>query len=226
MRNVTDECLQIVIGDGHPMFVDGIRALIHTIETLSIVAEVSTGSAAYRSILEFGPHIAILDSAMAGMRGLAIVEQLRADAEGTAVIILSDCEETTYVHRVLATGVRGYVLKRSTGSSIIEAVHAVSRGGLYLDPAVAAQIIPTGGFGASGVTGRKPNVRALTDREREVLRLIALGFTNKEVAGRLGITTKSIETYKTRATDKLDIHSRAKIVQYAMIQGWLESPLP
>lgn len=226
MRNVTDECIQIVIGDGHPMFVDGIRALLHSIETLSIVAEVSTGSAAYRSIMEFSPRIAILDSAMAGMRGLAILDQLRADAEGTAIIILSDCEETTYVHRVLAAGVRGYLLKRSTGSSIIEAVHAVSRGGLYLDPAIAAQIIPTGVFGASGTTGGKPAVRALTEREREVLRLIALGFTNKEVAGRLGITTKSIETYKTRATEKLDIHSRAKIVQYAMVQGWLESPLP
>ena len=226
MDNLEGEHLKILIGDSHPMFIDGIRALISSIESFHVVAQVASGPDAHRAVLELSPQVAILASTMPGMRSLAILEQLQAAATETAVILLSDYEDRSYIQRVLATGVRGYVLKRSTGSSIVEAIHAVSRGGLYLDPTVAAQMIPNGGFLGSHLTGRKESVRTLTEREREVLRLIALGFTNKEVAGRLGITTKSIETYKTRATYKLDIHSRAKIVQYALIQGWLEAPLP
>lgn len=226
MDNLPDEHLKILVGDNHPMFVDGMRALLGTIDSLEVVAEVASGPDAYRTILELNPQVAILASTMPGMRNLAILEQIHAAVPATAIILLSDYEDRSYIQRVLATGVRGYVLKCSTGSSIVEAIYAVSRGGLYLDPAVTAQMIPNGSPAGSVLPGRKDAVRALTEREREVLRLIALGFTNKEVAGRLGITTKSIETYKTRATYKLDIHSRAKIVQYALIQGWLEAPPP
>lgn len=226
MDKLAVENFKILIGDNHPMFIDGIRALLGGIASLDIVAEVASGSDAYRAVLDLNPHVAILASTMPGMRSLKVLEQLKAAAPETAVILLSDYEDRNYVQCALATGVRGYVLKRSTGSSIVEAIHAVSRGGLYLDPIVAADMIPHGNFAGPHLGGRKESVRTLTGREREVLRLIALGFTNKEVAGRLGITTKSIETYKTRATYKLDIHSRAKIVQYALIQGWLEAPLP
>ncbi|WP_162501617.1 response regulator transcription factor, partial [Methylobacterium crusticola] len=137
---------------------------------------------------------------------------------------LSAHDDRTYVRQALGAGARGYVLKRSVGENLLQAIRAVSGSGLYLDPAIADRFVPISDLIVPRAGGRcERGAPPLTEREREVIRLIALGFTNKEVAGKLGVTAKSVETYKTRASEKLDIRTRSKIVQYAMLQGWFQN---
>ncbi|NEU14280.1 response regulator transcription factor [Methylobacterium sp. BTF04] len=217
--------LRILIADGHPMCVEGVRAVLRNVDGMEIIQEATTGSDALRLIIERKPDIAILDITMPGMHGLAVLKQILAEAPTTRVVIFSAYEDSAYARDTISAGAHGYVLKRSTSQCLLQAIDAVRRGGLYLDPAIAAHLV-SGNAGttrrASGRGGRI--VVTLTEREREVFKLIAFGFTNKEVAGKLGVTSKSIETYKTRASEKLDIRSRAKIVQYAILQGWFSAP--
>lgn len=221
-----DTSLKLLIADNHPLCLRGVRAIVGNVPGYEVAQEAASGPEALRLILAHRPDIALLDIAMPGMHGLSILRQIQAGSPGTRVIIFSGYEDSNFVRETVAAGVRGYVLKRSAPECLLQALDAVRGGGLYLDPAVAAQIVAGNAASAAGrISLRGPNrPMALTEREREVFRLIALGFTNKEVAGKLGVTAKSIETYKSRASEKLDIRSRAKIVQYAMLQGWFNGP--
>lgn len=220
-----DASLKLLIADNHPMCLRGVRAIVSNVADYEIVQEAASGPEALRHILDVRPDIALLDVAMPGMHGLSILRQIHAGSPTTRVVIFSGYEDSNFVRETVAAGARGYVLKRSAPECLLQALDAVRGGGLYLDPAVAAQIVTGGGAGVGRINARGARgASALTEREREVFRLIALGFTNKEVAGKLGVTPKSIETYKSRASEKLDIRSRAKIVQYAMLQGWFNGP--
>ncbi|MGV7032956.1 response regulator [Methylobacterium symbioticum] len=225
MSATVDTSLKLLIADNHPMCLRGVRAIVATVAGYEIVEEASSGPEALRLIRAVRPDIALLDIAMPGMHGLSILRQIQALSPETRVIIFSGYEDSNFVRETVSAGVRGYVLKRSAPECLIQALDAVRSGGLYLDPAVAAQIVTGAAGPANRISLRGPRGPiSLTEREREVFRLVALGFTNKEVAGKLGVTAKSIETYKSRASEKLDIRSRAKIVQYAMLQGWFNGP--
>ncbi|ACL55879.1 response regulator transcription factor [Methylobacterium nodulans] len=222
MKLSADKYVRVLLADDHPVFLGGVRALLEDAADVTIVGEATSGSRALRLITETRPDVAVLDVAMPEMHGIAVAQHLAAEVSPTRVVILSVHEDRTYVREALIAGVRGYVLKRSAGENLVQAVRAVSGSGLYIDPAIADRFVSTSDIMPR--TGAR-TVPMLTDREREVVRLIALGFTNKEVASKLGVTAKSVETYKMRATEKLDIRTRAKIVQYAMLQGWFQSPM-
>jgi DNA-binding NarL/FixJ family response regulator len=209
--------IRVFIADDHPIFIAGLRALLDDIDEIEIVGEATSPTQAIRLILQTRPDIAVVDVSMSG---ISVAEQITGEAPEVGVICLSAHEDGTHVRHAIAAGARGYVLKRSGEQHLGAAIEAVSQGGLYVDPAIASRFVSVTG---AALRHRQPNCRGkrlLTDRERDVLRLIALGFTNKEVAAKLGVTAKSVETYKTRASVKLDIHSRSKIVQYAILQGW------
>ena len=216
--------MRIFLGDDHPVFLLGLRALLNE-EGLTVVGEARSGTEALRLIGDLEPDVAVLDISMPFMHGIAVTEQLKAAASSTQVIILSGHNDRTYVHQALSAGARGYVLKRSVRENLLRAIHAACNGELYLDPGVAEYLVSGSRFGiVAGNGASQDRERSLTTRETDVIRLIALGFTNKEVAGKLAITAKSVETYKRRASTKLNIHARSKIVQYAMSQGWFERP--
>jgi DNA-binding NarL/FixJ family response regulator len=205
--------VRVFLADAHPLFLTGVRTLLEGPPDLTIVGEATSGAQALRGIRETSPDVAVLDLSMPEMHGIALTDRLAADEAPTKVVIMSEREDPIYVSRAIAAGARGYVLKRSVGQDLLQGVRAVSGGGLYVDPAIADWVVSRPAEG---------DTRALTEREREVVRLIALGFTNKEVAGKLGISAKSVETYKMRASEKLEIRTRAKIVRYAMTQGWFD----
>jgi DNA-binding NarL/FixJ family response regulator len=208
--------IKVALVDDHPLLLRGVRGLLEGEDDLVIVGEATSGRQALQLISVECADVAVIDVALPGMHGIDVTRRLVAQRSSTRVIILSAYEERIYVQQALAAGAKGYVLKRSLGDTLIQGIRGVYEGGLYLDPGIAGLIVPT------RPRGDDFHMQALTNREREVIRLIARGLTIKEAATKLGITSKSVETYKMRASGKLNLYNRAKIVQYAMLQGWFD----
>lgn len=208
--------LRIVIADDHAVLRQGLRTLIEVEPDLEVVGEAGDGRAAIECYLTLRPDVLLLDISMPGLNGLHAMTELR-ELDGEArVLILTAHGETTYVRQMLGAGAAGYVLKRSAAAELIHAIRQVADGGTYLDPSVAGQV-------ASGFLGRH-KVREsdeLTPREREIVCEVAWGYSNKEVAQRLGISVKTVESHKTNVMAKLRLSGRAELVRYAVLQGWL-----
>jgi DNA-binding NarL/FixJ family response regulator len=219
MNIAASPSVRLFFADDHPIFLTGLCAFFDDADDIDVVGQATTPTQAARLLSQMRPDIAVMDVVLGGV---SIIGDLLSETPGLQIICLTAHDDVTHVRHAIATGARGYVLKRSAGQNVRQAVDAVSRGGIYIDPAVADRVVGLGRTSLQRGDGARQR-QNLTDRERDVLRLIALGFTIKEVAVKLGVTPKSIETYKARAADKLDIHSRAKIVQYAMLQGWFHS---
>lgn len=219
--SLTANSVSVVIADAQPLFALGVTNFLEREADIAVVGSVRTEAEAAQSIVENRPDIILLDTALPGLSSVGVGHWLAGCEASTRAILLSVHEDGTYAQQALASGAYGFVLKQSAPEVLLHAIRATLAGGVYLDPTAVAKLI-SGGRPAMlpACSGQTPVVR-LTNREREVFRLIAFGFTNKEIAFRLGITSKSVETYKMRASEKLQIRTRAKIVQYALLQGWL-----
>ena len=210
--------IRVALADDHPVVLAGVRSLLQSAPEMVIVGEATNGKEALALFRESKPDVAVLDISMPGMNGIEVARRLLKEAPDTRLLALSVHEDRAYVQPLLKAGARGYLLKRSAAEDLVRAIRAVAAGGIYLDPAVAGQAIADLSHRAAGGA---TNPEALSDRESEVLRLTAQGFTNKEIAGRLEVSSKTVETYKARACEKLGLHTRAEIVRYAVAQGWL-----
>lgn len=154
---------------------------------------------------------------MPEINGLDLARRIAVEAPGVKVITLTVHEDRAYVQQLLDAGARGYLLKRSAAEDLVRAVRAVAEGGLYLDPSVAGKALAE-----TAATEKAAAADAvLSPREADVLRFTAQGFSNKEIAIRLEVGVKTVETYKARASDKLGLRSRAEIVRYGAVKGWL-----
>lgn len=211
--------ITVFIVDDHPLFTAGVRSFLNETGDVAVVGETSSGAKAVAMICACKPDVAVLDISMPDMDGLAVAPKLAQRAPATQVIMLSAFDEQGLVTQAIRAGARGYVVKRSACDNLLFAIRAVCSGGFYIDPAIASRMMPSIAHDRRGAAAPAPS---LTPRETEVLRLIAMGHTIKEAAARLGVTTKSVETYKIRAAEKMQLRSRAKIVQFAMGQGWFQ----
>ncbi len=211
---------RIVLADDHPIVLAGLRNLIKTEEDFDLVGDASSGLAALRLIRETRPDVAVVDISMPELNGILMTRRLTEEMPAVRVLILTFHEDRAYLKQALDAGARGYVLKRSAAENLVHAIRAVQVGGLYVDPGIANCMFDAnpqrGGRQQSNITG--PD---LTEREAEVLKLAALGFTSKEIARKLDVGVKSVETYKARGTEKLGLKTRAELVRYAAAQGWL-----
>lgn len=215
--------IRIVLADDHPIFRQGVRRLLEEAGEIEVVGESANGGQSLAMITELRPDIAVLDVNMPIANGIVVTRQLAASGSATRVVILSVGEERLFVCLALSAGAYGYVLKRSASDNLLHAIRAVHRGGLYLDPTIAERhVMPLSAAREMKRGAEASGAPSLTEREQAILRSIALGLTSKEIAAKLGISAKSIETYKVRACEKLDIRGRSKIVQYALLQGWLQ----
>jgi DNA-binding NarL/FixJ family response regulator len=214
--------IRVALADDHPILLAGLGMLIRAEPDLEIVAEAASGPEALQLIRESTPDIAVIDISLPHMNGILLARQLTADCPSMGIIVLTQHEDRVHLSQALDAGARGYVLKKSAAQCLVNAIRGVLVGGLYVDPAMAAYLFPAAGKPSPSRAASKPSP-SLTQRETEVLKLVATGLTAKEIAGQLDLSPSSIETYKTRAADKLSIKGRAEIVRYASAQGWLAS---
>ena len=213
--------IRVAIADDHPIVLTGLGMLIRAEADLEIVGEATSGPDALQLIRDTSPDIAIIDISLPLMNGSVLARQISADVPSTGIIVLTQHEDRAYMSQALDAGARGYVLKKSASQCLVNAIRGVLVGGLYVDPAMAAQLfLPAGRPMASKAVGKPVSLAA---RETEVLKLVATGLTAKAIAKQLDLSLSTIETYKTRAAEKLGITSRAEIVRYASAQGWLAS---
>lgn len=211
---------RVTLADDHPIVLAGLRNLIEAESDLDLVGEATSGLAALKLIRELLPDVAVVDISMPGLNGIVLARRIAEECPSVRVLVLTLHEDRSYVKQALEAGVRGYVLKRSAAENLVQAIRGVVVGGLYVDPAIATRMFE----GKPSRAGRSPatvNMPDLTGREAEVLKFSALGFTNKEIAGRLDVSTKTVETHKARGFEKLDLKTRAELVRYAAAQGWL-----
>jgi len=212
---------RIILVDDHPLILAGLKILLQDDVTLEVVGQASDGQSALRLAAELDPDVMVLDLSLPGISGVCVAQTLQTQCPTCKVLVLSVHDDRAYLLRLLELGVSGYVLKRSAPEQLITAIRAIAAGGVYLDPEVAGMAISREIDPKSGRNARQ--TAELSAREMEVLRLAAAGYSNKELSSRLQIAVKTIETYKTRAMEKLGLDTRAQLVRYALVKGWLSS---
>jgi len=211
---------RIVLADDHPIVLDGLRNLVRAESDFDLVGEAASGLAALKLIREQRPDVAVLDISMPEVNGIVLTRRLTAELPGLRVLMLTLHEDRAYLNQAFEAGVRGYVLKRSAVENLVDAIRAVAVGGIYVDPAISGRALD--GKRSRGASMQDNGAPALTEREAAVLKMAALGLTNKEIASRLDVGVKSVETYKARGLEKIGLRTRADLVRYASAQGWLE----
>jgi two-component system response regulator NreC len=211
--------LRVFLADDHELVRAGLRMIINGQPDMTVVGEVGDGRRAVHEVPAVRPDVLIMDVSMPQMNGLQATEALLQAAPGTRIIILTRHAEDWYLQRLIRAGVAGYVLKQSRPSELLTAIRTVSSGGQYLDPAVSGVIMHSYSQGPADVPA---GLATLAPREREVLRLISRGYSNKQIAERLDLSVKTVESHKANATRKLNLRSRIDIVRFAMLQGWLD----
>jgi DNA-binding NarL/FixJ family response regulator len=214
--------IRILIADDHQLVLAGLKTLVRDDPSIEVIGEAADGPSALRSAIELKPDVVVLDLSMPGMTGIRVAQALRVQLPNCQIVVLSIHEDRAYLRRLLELGISGYVLKRSAPQELIGAIRAVIAGGTYLDPAIAGMIVGRGNHSGSARSIDSPN--ELSARETEVLQLAAAGYTNKEVSVQLSVGVKTIETHKARAMEKLGLDTRAELVRYAIVKGWLAGP--
>lgn len=215
--------IRVALIDDHPIFRSGVRGLLGETVGIEVVGEASDGRHALDLVHRTRPDVVVMDITMTGLSGLAVARALREAGSAAHIIFLTVNEDLAFVDEALSAGAQGYVLKRSAGTSLLEAIEAVVSGGRYIDAEMRAPPAPASRTEAGPPVPQPGEEGGLTAREREVLRLIALGLTMKEVSLAISISVASVDTYKIRGCKKLGLRSRASIVRYALGQGWLET---
>jgi DNA-binding NarL/FixJ family response regulator len=207
--------IRVVIADDHAILREGVRALLASADDIEVVGQAADGHAAIEAVTRLDPDVVLMDIAMPGLGGLEATIELKKQGARAKVLVLSQYEDREYVRRLLRAGVSGYVLKKSAGSELANAIRAVHRGGLVLDPEVARAAMDGGGPEPSA----PDPYEKLTDREKQVLKLVAEGKSNKEVAELLGISVKTAMSHREHVMEKLQLHNRTELVRYALRVG-------
>ena len=208
---------RILIADDHAILREGVRALLATADDIEVVGEAADGREAIELAQKLEPDAILMDVAMPGLGGLEATLEIRRLVPRTKILVLSQYGEPEYVRRFLKAGVSGYVLKKAAGADLVAAIRAVMRGGLVLDPEVARTAVQENG---TPETGEAPDAyESLTDREKQVLKLVAEGHTNKEIADLLGISVKTAMSHREHVMLKLQVHNRTELVRFALRHG-------
>jgi DNA-binding NarL/FixJ family response regulator len=208
--------IKVLIADDHAILREGVKALLRLTEDVEVVGEAGDGRQAIERVRALDPDVVLMDIAMPGLGGLEAALELKKEGARARVLILSQYEDREYVRRLLKAGVAGYVLKKSAGTDLAGAIRAVHRGGLVLDPEVARAAMEEASPAAAGSADP---YESLTDREKQVLKLVAEGRSNKEVADELGISVKTAMSHREHVMQKLDLHNRTELVRFALRKG-------
>ncbi|HZM60701.1 MAG TPA: response regulator transcription factor [Vicinamibacterales bacterium] len=212
--------LRVLLADDHVVVREGLKRLIDEQPDILVVGEAGDGAATIQKVQELKPDVVVMDISMPGMNGLVATKKLKELHPDIVIVTLTRHADDAYLQELLRAGASGYVLKQSAPSELIQAIRAAAAGGQYLDSTLTARV--TAGFiGREGRRLTQPGA-APSERESEVLRLIAFGYSNKEIANQLALSVKTVEAHKANAMRKLALSGRIDIVNYAILQGWLK----
>jgi DNA-binding NarL/FixJ family response regulator len=211
--------LRILVADDHAILRQGLKLLIESQPDMQVVAEAADGTVALELADKVKPDIVVMDISMPRMNGLMATRSLKEKQPDITVVALTRHEDNTYLEELLRAGASAYVLKQSAPTDLLKAIRAVAAGGIYLDPAMTSRVadgLLSGTTHVATETGAK-----LTERESEVLRLVAVGHSNIEIAAQLDISVKTVEVHKANAMRKLGLTGRVDVIRYGVLRGWL-----
>lgn len=210
--------IRVLIADDHAILREGIRALLKLSPDIEVVGEAADGREAVEQCRRLNPDVVLMDVAMPGLGGLEATLAIRKENPRIKILVLTQYEDREYIRRFLKAGVVGYVLKKVAGSELTAAIRAAWEGGLVLDPKVAREAMADAGPGSAAGAGADA-YETLTDREKQVLKLVAEGRSNKEVAQVLGISVKTAMSHREHVMEKLHLHSRTELILFAIRKG-------
>jgi DNA-binding NarL/FixJ family response regulator len=210
--------IRVLLAEDHETVRQALKLLIDGDRGMTVVGEARDGREAIARARGLAPDVVVLDISMPGMNGLEATKALHASTPAPAIVALTRYRDEAYVRALLAAGAAGYVLKQSPSAELLRAIRAAAEGQTYLDAAIAPSA------SAPARDGRAAQRPAITDREGEVLRMTALGHSNKEIAAALDLSVKTVEVHKANAMRKLGLRGRIDVVRFAILQGWLQEP--
>ena len=210
--------IKVLIVDDHTLVRDGIRALLALVADIQLVGEAANGREAVEKVKKLAPDVVLMDLAMPIMSGLEATRRIRKRFPGTKVLALTQYEDREYIVPTIEAGARGFISKTAAFSELASAIQAVYQGGSFLSPMAAAAVVEECQQKVA-IEGKKDSYQHLTDREREMLKLVAEGYTAKEIADMLVISLRTVETHKTNLMKKLNIHNKADLIRFAIRRG-------
>ena len=216
------ETIRVLLADDHAVLRSGLRLLIERQPGIEVVGEAGDGNEALAKAKALQPDLVLLDINMPGLDGLAALPRIRQESPASRVLILTMHDDVSYLQEALRAGASGYVLKRAVDSELLMAIQAVMRGETYVHSAMTQKLLQTMDADKSSAKNEPDPWDALSERERDVLRLVALGYTNQEVADALFLSVKTVETYRSRGMEKLGLQTRAQLVKSALKRGLLD----
>lgn len=211
---------RIILAEDHETVREGIKLLINSQADMEVISEVSNGSAAIKDVQKLKPDIVVMDISMPETNGLKATARIKREFPEIKILALTRHTDDGYIQQLIQAGANGYVLKQSAPTELIHAIRNVCAGKSYLDPALIERVM--GGYIKQSTALKNASKVQITDRESEVIRLIAWGYSNKEIGMRMQISVKTVESHKANAMHKLGMSSRIDIVRYALLQGWLQ----
>jgi DNA-binding NarL/FixJ family response regulator len=210
--------IKVLIVDDHTLVRDGIRALLALVADVKVVGEAANGKEALEEVKKLTPDVVLMDLAMPIMNGLESTRRIRKKFPGTKVLALTQYEDREYIIPTIEAGARGFVSKTAAFSELASAIQAVYQGGSFLSPIAAAAVVEECQQKVSA-EGETDSYQNLTDRERELLKLVAEGYTAREIADMLVISLRTVETHKTNLMKKLNIRNKADLIRFAIRKG-------
>lgn len=213
--------IKVMIVDDHAIFRQGLKALFTGFDDVEIVGEAGNGREAIEKVRQLNPEVVLMDIGMPEMGGLEATKHIHKERPDVAVLILTQYEDTEYVLSLLRAGAKGYIAKTASAADLLGAVKTVSKGGSYLYPSATTALINEY---LIRVEGYKSEYDKLTNREREILQLIAEGLSNQDIADKLFISIKTVLRHRTNLMEKLGFHNRTELIKYAISKGLIEVP--
>jgi len=210
--------MKVLLAEDHTIVRKGLRSLLDAERGIEVIGEAEDGREALEKVQRLRPDVVLMDITMPGLNGLEATRQIKKRFPEVKVLILTMHANEEYVHQVLQAGASGYVVKQAVVRELVSALQAVHRGDSFLSPSVCGRIVEEYIRRAEAMV-EKDSYDKLTDREREVLQLIAEGHSNRGIAGLLCISVKTVETHRAHLMDKLGIHNRAELIKYAIRKG-------
>jgi two-component system response regulator NreC len=215
--------IRLLVVDDHPVVRAGLRTLLGAQPDMEVVGEAENGTTALEQSAQLQPDVVVMDITMEGMSGLVATRELKKRMPAIKVLVLTMHENEEYLRQMLEAGATGYVLKQAVDTELAVAIRAVHRGEVYLYSSFTRVLLGDLGQGEEAEDGRSYD--HLSPREQEVLRLVALGYTNQQIADELFLSVKTVETYRARVMDKLNLKSRSALVRYALRHGLLDDEI-